>query len=350
VNGTINSGLRRVAYGGGKMDWQNIAANAFGQAIGNSIGESIRYNAQLEKLKTALRDRLQLNKDNFENMWDGFSKEQKELYVKSGMHLPGRRNFDSEDTRSDVENDYTLGDKLAANENIGTFEIQDELNGNISKQENSSINLAWTSILKSLGLDVHQQINADALPELPEEQRILIDIATILVDELQDSSESYMHAMHDGNDDRMNGLAAMQKANAWIRFNLYESAQASASGDIVSALFNEGIAIHALQDSTSPSHRDAITGNLKKWTDPDGFFETIKWLFSGISHVSHEAHNPGVGSNAYNVTRDVHNWLSSGYVPEGNLIRRYGVDESDNENQIRVSDDLSPLYYGPETG
>jgi len=267
------------------------------------------------------------------------------------MHLPARQKSESKTTGSDVTIETNVEEKIASNDIGDRIEFGVGRGVDAPVQEKNSYNLAWTSILKMMGLDVHQQINADALPEMSSEQRILLDVATVLVDELQQSSESYMHAMQDGDDSKMTKTEAMQKSNAWIRYNLYQSAVASSKGNMVTALFNEGIAIHALQDSTSPSHRDSETGNLKEWTTPKGFLEKIIWFFSGLDHVSHEAHNPGVGSNAYKVTRDVHKWLSDKYVPEGNLIRQYGVDVLKTEDKIQSADRVSPLYSGPtETG
>jgi len=50
VNGAVNNQLQRIVYNGGKMDWQNIATNAFGTAIGNAIVGHMKDSEQTRKL------------------------------------------------------------------------------------------------------------------------------------------------------------------------------------------------------------------------------------------------------------------------------------------------------------
>jgi hypothetical protein len=99
---------------------------------------------------------------------------------------------------------------------------------------------------------------------------------------------------------------ARRRANRFVR-NQFKKAWSAK--DRETSLTEFGIALHTLQDSTSPSH-----ANFQRWTGEETAGEVA-------SHVLKEIINPGSDSNLYQVTRDAWKWYKSGKLPEGDLFK-----------------------------
>lgn len=79
------------------------------------------------------------------------------------------------------------------------------------------------------------------------------------------------------------------------------------------ALTEFGIALHTLQDPTSPAH-----SGFQEWTGEETRREKV-------DHVRKEVVNPGPGSELYKITQDAWDWFTVGQLPDGDLFTR-GVD------------------------
>ncbi|WP_256077781.1 hypothetical protein [Massilia sp. YIM B04103] len=79
------------------------------------------------------------------------------------------------------------------------------------------------------------------------------------------------------------------------------------------ALYEFGLALHAIQDSTSPSH-----SGFQLWTGRETKSELA-------DHVSKEIINPGQGSSLFRATQEAWRWFNDGKLPDGDLFR-FGCD------------------------
>ena len=140
----------------------------------------------------------------------------------------------------------------------------------------------------------HQNANHASLPTGSLDM-IMIDGATKFVDTFQGTQDSYMHAMKAPGQD---GGIAKQRANAFVKEHLIaaESELCGCQGDRDKALFDFGMALHTVQDSTSPAH-NSPQNEPKTW---DGLSHWIK----ALRHVKHEDFDPGPGSALYRATAD----------------------------------------------
>lgn len=316
----------------GKYDRSSVLTNAFGNALGNSIVGEMKRNEEIEKLKAVKRPLLFESIKNFNDMYNKMTDEERHKY---SITSSDAKNNDSNTVK------VNLYDQLA--QNVMNLEYDFGLGENRREPLLGPVNVTWASDV----FLVHQEANEKVLKDLPQWYRDELDLATLLVDEFQKNEESFMHAMRDGSDKNSNDTNAKEKSNAWIRYNLNQALAAAKSEDWNNAAFYEGIALHTMQDSTSPSHRDSITGELRPWqSEYHGAIETVGYYLGVIKHVSHEIIFPGLESNLAIVTRDVHSWISTGHVPSGNLIEQYSVDVSHKQ---QTDPEPTPLYYGPDT-
>jgi hypothetical protein len=140
----------------------------------------------------------------------------------------------------------------------------------------------------------HQNANQASLP-ISGGDLIMVNAATKFVDTFQKTGDSYMHAMKAPHQD---GGAAKLLANAFVKTHLIaaESELCGCPGDRDKALFDFGMALHTVQDSTSPAH-NTPQNEFKTW---DG---TIHWI-KALPHVKHEDFDPGPGSALYRATAD----------------------------------------------
>ncbi|HZY20285.1 MAG TPA: LysM peptidoglycan-binding domain-containing protein [Ramlibacter sp.] len=175
---------------------------------------------------------------------------------------------------------------------------------------------------------------------------------------------SFMHAMsgpQDAASDARRGLplgtTSSEKANAYVRFKFDRALEAAAQGLYDAAFTHLGYAIHTLQDSTSPQHHgfqlwDPIqprpTPNWG-WAQPLADFGSsvinmpgaLANFLEGAAHGAQEVFNVSDRSNFARATRDAILWFVARKVPEGDLFARYGAD---------FKKSATPLPFAPLIG
>ncbi|HDH12596.1 MAG TPA: RHS repeat protein [Nitrospirae bacterium] len=155
------------------------------------------------------------------------------------------------------------------------------------------------------GFYVHQRATYRAISHLlPQNQRRALVKAQVYADskQYQTAENAYRHAMRNPS---QTSEQAQALANAFVSSQFQK---AWAAKDINAALFEFAIALHALQDATSPAHE-----NFQPWTGQESLLEEIE-------HVSQELFDPGPGSPMYEVTEEAWEWFQSGTLPEGDLF------------------------------
>jgi hypothetical protein len=171
----------------------------------------------------------------------------------------------------------------------------------------------------------------DRSPAALEERR-MFQLAKIAADYVSNDSlnnqggpESHLHVMNGDlqlpNGDRivLTPEQSQSLANRWMR-DLFTTAQDyRAAGDIERFNFFTGVAIHAMQDATSPQHRDALTGQLKRWTGEESFGRQL-------AHGLGETHDPGAVSHLQLATDMTYWWFKNNDLPAGDLVGMFGVD------------------------
>ena len=171
----------------------------------------------------------------------------------------------------------------------------------------NSTDVAWAS---KNGFYVHQRATYLAIGgDLSD-----LDVKTLAdahvyadSDQFQTTDNAFRHAM------RAEGQTVQDAdalANSFVRKQFDRAWSAPTRED---ALLEFGLALHTLQDSTSPTH-----SGFQEWTD----HETNK---QKIDHVSQELFNPGEGSHLYKATREAWRWFNDKQLPSGDLFR-FGCD------------------------
>jgi RHS repeat-associated protein len=125
----------------------------------------------------------------------------------------------------------------------------------------------------------------------------LVDAASVFVDQGQGTTESYQHAMRAPGQSKS---AAKAKANSWVNQNLTAAQKnwcTCGPMNRLVALWFFGLALHTVQDSTSPAHH-----GFQVW---HGL--APQWWPADANHVAKEAWDPGAGSNLDKATA----WLWS---------------------------------------
>ena len=183
----------------------------------------------------------------------------------------------------------------------------------------------WAS---KAGFTVHQTANAygvyrEGAPahDNPKEierykNRIkALNDATVFADsdQFQTGEYSYRHGMSNGTE---TVEQAKTKADQFIRNQFAIARKLLTQGKEYEAYYQFGIALHVLQDATSPSH-----GGFKVWTGR----ETLR---QQIGHVVKELFYPGTNSNLQKVTNMYLDWFekSTSPLPSGNLFNTIKTD------------------------
>jgi RHS repeat-associated protein len=153
----------------------------------------------------------------------------------------------------------------------------------------------------------HQNANARELGFLGD-KLVLVDAATLNMDEsagAQDPENSFKHAMRNGTT-RETDARARARANGFVRDNLSKAEQLLCScggADYLDALWYFGLALHTVQDSTSPAHNNKKSVN--------GVHEFRRWygewdLPNVLVHVVREDFDPKSPNSALDTaTRDL---------------------------------------------
>jgi RHS repeat-associated protein len=156
----------------------------------------------------------------------------------------------------------------------------------------------WGTIPK---FPVHQMAIDDELSFLPESDRKILRDEQVNVDKHQDASESYMHAMRDG-EHYQSVTSAKNEANSFVRQHINMARLFQNRGNREKAMSELGQAIHTLQDSTSPSHH-----GFKPWYNYFlGEYDPNEWV-----HAGREGINPGPGSWLYKATRRGYDYFNN---------------------------------------
>ncbi|MBY0349050.1 MAG: hypothetical protein K2W79_12390 [Hydrotalea flava] len=175
----------------------------------------------------------------------------------------------------------------------------------------------WAS---GYGFYIHQAANRigvyrDGVPKKysdtkKSEMRIkALNDATVYADgqQFQTGNYSYRHAMRNKGETVEQAKA---KANDFVRYQLAIARSYLASGNEYQAYFEFGLALHVLQDATSPAH-----GGFQEWSGEETLGEQAK-------HVAKEFNYPGKNSYLQKVTNFYLDWFEKGNkeLPSGNLF------------------------------
>jgi RHS repeat-associated protein len=134
---------------------------------------------------------------------------------------------------------------------------------------------------------VHQRAIRRAITDLVGFEYDILDAAQVKVDNDQSPELSYEHAMRDGLANQPES-AARTLANRFVRTHLVQAQKllCQCKPDLEKALDHFGMALHTIQDFTSPPH----TG-FQPWYGTRGHTE------EALKHLFAEAYDPGSGSH-----------------------------------------------------
>ena len=164
-------------------------------------------------------------------------------------------------------------------------------------------NGAWAS---QAGFYVHQRATYQVIGiNLSRSENKILADAQVYADgaQFQNGESSYRHAMSGPG---QTPDEARAQANEFVR-GQFEKAWAAESRE--DALFQFGIALHALQDATSPSHE-----GFQQWTGHETRGQQIQ-------HARKELINPGKGSRLHEVTATAWQWFNDKKLPSGDLFQ-----------------------------
>jgi len=163
---------------------------------------------------------------------------------------------------------------------------------------------------------VHQNSNRRVLPNYFDPAAILfVNQRTVYYDSaaFQSTALSYRHGMLAPDQSQAEGRAAIDR---FIRAQMFAAQIAAAQGDQQASLDLFTAALHTLQDLTSPSHVNQITGELYAWLGTAGTTNKLR----AVAHVAGEAFDPGPGSALDAATNFTARWLTGAINPQGNVI------------------------------
>ena len=285
----------------GKMDWQKVAADGFGNAIGNDVVKQMQFSSLVDAGTKKLQ---QTQKDFTACLADGACRER--------MHQADNSNFDKPKfIQTDVAfngNNKDLAAILGPNADVSGNPLPIAPSNGGTSESTDGIVLAWVS-----GKFGFPDIHGASIERLsiPETERDQLRFATVVADEFQKGSDSYMHAMSNGVSTPEQARAM---ANDWVRYNMMVSADYKAAGNTDMALFHAGVAMHDVQDVTSPAH-----GFEHVWTGNES-------PLAEFFHVNQEMRDPGIGSNLDRATQDVYRMYKTETVRSGDIFAPYGKD------------------------
>lgn len=157
------------------------------------------------------------------------------------------------------------------------------------------------------GAYVHQRATYQVIGKnLPRGENAILAKAQVYADgnEFQTGAMSFRHTMS-GPDETPE--QAREKANEFVRGQFEKAWSAKTRED---ALFQFGVALHTLQDATSPSHE-----GFQQWTGHES-----KW--EKTAHAAKEVINPGPGSELHQVTEQAWQWFNNKKLPAGDLFKK----------------------------
>jgi len=167
----------------------------------------------------------------------------------------------------------------------------------------------WTFGL--FGGEVHQKSIDRALPFLPAHDRTILKDQQKFADRFVFQHDQSRHAMTNAGSAESE---ARDTANALVREWLTSARQLEARGEHDLALSILALAIHALQDATSPSH-----AGFAVW--PSGWY-------GRLDHIVNEDFDPGEGSNLDHATQEAYAYFANPDIPlPEDFFANIGTDE-----------------------
>jgi hypothetical protein len=140
----------------------------------------------------------------------------------------------------------------------------------------------------------------------------IMDQAGRDLDNDQSAEHQYMHAMRN-LDRNQTPEDAREMANYYIRDRLNDAHALVAAGDRSAGMYQLGLALHTIQDSTSPSHF-GFQGWSQKWTNDE-------WRSgNALNHVRQELRYPGNNSALFRATLTTMRMFEQGYGPGANAF------------------------------
>lgn len=182
----------------------------------------------------------------------------------------------------------------------------DVLAASVSTVGGGATQLAWAS---QKCFYVHQRATYLVIGRnLPRRENAILARAQVYADsaQFQEAASSFRHAMRTAD---QTAAEARSLADAFVR-KQFERAWSAPTRD--EALFEFGVALHTIQDSTSPVH-----AGFQPWTVPDGF---VRRQWDGLGHARHELFNPGEGSALFHATQAAWGWFNQRSLPSGDLF------------------------------
>lgn len=167
---------------------------------------------------------------------------------------------------------------------------------------NDGTELAWTS---QKTVWVHQRATYLVIGRhLSREENKVLAYSHFAADapEFQGPNSNHRHAMRR---EKQTVPQARQDANDFVRQQFSKAWSANTRHE---ALTEFGLALHALQDSTSPAH-----AGFQEWSDHPS---PLEWG----THIGKEFVNPGEGSELFRATQQAWDWFNEGALPKGNLF------------------------------
>jgi RHS repeat-associated protein len=179
----------------------------------------------------------------------------------------------------------------------------------------------------------HQNANQRELP-ISSDEMIMVNEASKFVDTSQDAADSYMHAMRDGTAHQPDSVARA-KANQFVREHLSKAEDflCICQEHPYDALWEFGLALHTVQDSTSPAHNGRHKGvgpiQFKPW-------HGLNWWnpindARALKHVIKENFDPDYGSRLDVATADLWKYFQckTSAPPFPADFFTYGIDLKD---------------------
>lgn len=167
----------------------------------------------------------------------------------------------------------------------------------------------WSSInWPAAGFQPVHQIAIDhALSFLPAADRAILKAQQPIADQDQSPADQYTHAMRDGTANQ-SVADAERMANNYVHARLNEARSDECAGKHEDAMRELGLAIHTLQDSTSPSHI-----GFQPWGGPGSQ--------SSLAHVMAERTYPGDNSSLFGITQQAYNYFSGAAPTPANFFQ-----------------------------
>jgi YD repeat-containing protein len=164
----------------------------------------------------------------------------------------------------------------------------------------------------------HQAFNQWAIRDASDSQLEIYNRATVAADSVQDDAFQFAHVLRiESGGETQSPELVREVANHWLRFTMQLAIEAKDLGRMGDAYFYEGLAFHTIQDRTAFAHWDPKTDEPRVWGD----------ILTKLLHITRDTYNPGPNSQAVIATKEFHyDFFRKGYIPEGDLLSRYGTD------------------------